>query len=130
MNGQPWQGQSILVVEDDASIREILEEILAIENHQAALVADGEAAVDYLDQNTYDILISDLGLPGIDGWKVIEHARRRNYGIGVIAITSWQDKKTVARMKIEHVDFVLWKPFRFGQLKNALNFVIGRMKHA
>ena len=66
----------ILIVEDDTGVREILGDLLKSGQTIVNLVADGEQAVIHLQNHHYDLIITDLGLPGISGWDVADAARR------------------------------------------------------
>jgi DNA-binding NtrC family response regulator len=81
----------------------------------------GEKALEYLDQFAFDILVTDLRLPGIDGTRVIEAARVRYPGIIAIVITGYGTvKDAVEAIKRGASDFVA-KPFQFDELLHVLD---------
>jgi len=81
----------------------------------------GEKALEYLDQFAFDVLITDLRLPGIDGTRVIEAARERYPGIIAIVITGYGTvKDAVEAIKRGASDFVA-KPFQFDELVHVLD---------
>jgi DNA-binding NtrC family response regulator len=81
----------------------------------------GEKAVEYLDQFAFDILITDLRLPGIDGTRVIDAAKQRYPGIVAIVITGYGTvRDAVEAMKRGASDYVT-KPFQFDELVHVLD---------
>ena len=96
-------------------------ERLAERGFEVAEAATGEKALEYLDQFAFDVLVTDLRLPGIDGTKVIEAARERYPGIITIVITGYTTvKDAVASMKRGASDYVA-KPFQFDELIHVLD---------
>ena len=66
----------VLVVDDEASIRDLLAKTLALAEYDVDLSPDGRAALERLRIIPYDLLITDLKMPGVDGLTVIKEARR------------------------------------------------------
>jgi len=60
---------AILVVDDDEQIREILADMLAMDGHETVTCADGPSALQALDHRSFDLMITDLGMPGMSGWS-------------------------------------------------------------
>ena len=72
------ESKHILVVDDDAGLRELLQEYLAAQGFQVAAVADGTQMDAYLSQHAVDLLILDLMLPGEDGLSLARRLRTRS----------------------------------------------------
>ncbi len=66
-NGAPETGTKILIIDDEAAIRESLEALLTLEGFSVVLAADGAIGLDLLSRNGYDLLLLDLALPGESG---------------------------------------------------------------
>ncbi len=116
----------VLVVEDDNSIRNILNDLLQLEKHKVVLAADGKSALKHLQSQTFDIMITDLGLPDLTGCDLARAARRFQEQIGIISISSWQGKET-EKMAVESgIDIAIWKPFRFDQIVESIGEIAGR----
>src|SRR5512134_674746 len=77
----------ILVADDEASIRELLSKTLALADYDVDVAQDGRAAIDRLRSTHYDLLITDLKMPGMDGLTVIREARRYRADLPIIIIT-------------------------------------------
>ena len=111
----------ILFVDDESALRSLMAERLAERGFEVAEAETGEKALEYLDQFAFDILITDLRLPGIDGTRVIEAARERYPGIVAIVITGYGTvKDAVDAIKRGASDFVA-KPFQFDELIHVLD---------
>ena len=110
----------ILIVEDEASLREITAERL-IENGYRVTQADtGETACSLLTDFAFDIVITDLRLPGMDGMAVIEKARELYSEIVAVVVTGYGTvPDAVAAIKRGASDFVT-KPFQFDHLLHIL----------
>jgi len=67
----------ILVVDDEAILRDLLADILAGDGHQVDIACDGLEALDWLDQHHYDAVFTDLHMPGLDGPSLYEVIRQR-----------------------------------------------------
>jgi len=67
----------ILIVEDDQSIRELYPRALRRLEAELVIIDNGEAALDYLERNHVDLLLTDINLPGISGIHLMKHARLR-----------------------------------------------------
>jgi CheY-like chemotaxis protein len=80
----------VLLVDDEPTVREVLAMQLAEEGYDVAESGDGSAALDLLDQRgPFDLLVSDLAMPGLDGVALIREAQRRQPGLPAILITGY-----------------------------------------
>ena len=102
----------MLVVDDEASIRDMLAKALGLADYDVETVADGRGAIERLRVAAYDLLVTDLRMPGIDGLTVIREARRLRADLPVIIITGYSSESAA----IEAIDLgvfgYLTKPFR------------------
>ena len=102
----------ILVADDEASIRELLAKTLALADYDVDVAHDGRAAVERLRATPYDLLITDLKMPGIDGLGVIREARRYRPDLPVIIITGFSTEASAIEAIDLGVSGYLTKPFR------------------
>jgi DNA-binding NtrC family response regulator len=110
----------LLFIDDEATLRGLMAERLAERGFEVVEAESGERALELLDQFAFDIVITDLRLPGIDGSRVIEAARDRYPGIVAIVITGFGTvKDAVDAIKRGASDFVA-KPFQFDELMHVL----------
>jgi DNA-binding NtrC family response regulator len=111
----------LLIVEDEASLREVVSERLTDEGYDVVQAANGEEAIDRLAEFAFDIVITDLRLPGVDGGKVLEAAVARYPEIIGIVVTGYGTvKDAVEAIKRGATDFVT-KPFQFDELLHVLD---------
>ncbi|MCP4567670.1 MAG: response regulator [FCB group bacterium] len=114
----------ILIVEDDESIRSVLNDLLTTDKTELFLAPDGESAVPYLEAGQIDLLITDLGLPGMSGWEVAITAKRYLSDLRIVAITSWRGPEVEQRLAESDLDAVIWKPFKLKHVCETLDHII------
>jgi DNA-binding NtrC family response regulator len=112
---------NILLVDDEDALRGVVAERLQDEGFTVVEAPSGEAALDQLQRFAFDIVVSDLRLPGIDGRDVIDAALERYPGILAIVVTGYATvKDAVDVIKRGAADFVA-KPFHFDELLHVIN---------
>jgi len=102
----------VLVVDDEATIRDLLSKTLALAEYDVDLAPDGRTALERLRMIPYDLLITDLKMPGVDGLAVIREARRLKADIPVIIITGFSTEASAIEAVNLGVSGYLTKPFR------------------
>jgi excisionase family DNA binding protein len=115
----------ILVVDDEASIRDLLSKTLALAEYDVDTVTDGRTALERLRLYPYDLLIADLKMPGIDGLSVIREAKRLKTDLPVIIITGYSTETAAIEALNLGVSGYLTKPFRVPQVLSAAARAIG-----
>lgn len=115
----------VLVVDDEASIRDLLSKTLALAEYDVDLAVDGSAAIDRVRMSTYDLLIVDLKMPGVDGLTVIREARRYSAELPVIIITGFSSEASAIEAVNLGVAGYLTKPFRVPQVLAAAAKALG-----
>jgi DNA-binding NtrC family response regulator len=79
----------ILIIDDEAAIRESLETLLVLEGYLVDLAAEGQAGLKCIDTRSYDLVLLDLALPGQNGLEVLARIRERQPNLPVIMITAY-----------------------------------------
>ena len=115
----------ILVVDDEESIRELLSKTLALADYEVDLAPDGRTALDRLRLISYDLLITDLRMPGVDGLTVIREARRLKAELPVIIITGYSSEASAIEAINLGVQGYLTKPFRVPRVLAAAAKALG-----
>lgn len=111
----------LLLIDDEEALRSVVAERLTGEGYQVTQAADGEAALAALDGFAFDVIVSDLRLPGVDGAQVIDAAIKRYPSIVAIVVTGYGTvKDAVDMIKLGAADFIA-KPFQFDELMHVLN---------
>jgi len=81
------QGPRILLVDDNAVVRDMLVDLVGSLGYSADAAGDGAEALALFDQGQYDVVLTDLLMPGMSGWEVLAALRQREPRIPVIIIT-------------------------------------------
>ena len=111
---------SILVVDDERSMREFLEILLTKEGYQVSLAASGEEAFKVLENNSFDLTITDIRMQDIDGIDVLKKAKALNPESVVIMISAFATAETaVEAMKEGAYDYIP-KPFKVRDFKKIV----------
>src|SRR5687767_8345079 len=115
----------VLIVDDEASIRDLLSKTLALAEYDVDLAPDGRTALERLRIIPYDLLITDLKMPGVDGLTVIKEARRLKTDIPVIIITGFSTESSAIEAVNLGVSGYLTKPFRVPRVLAAAAKALG-----
>src|SRR3989441_12257245 len=108
---------SILVVDDEPPIRELLRKFLTARDYQVRVASDGQQALALVDQKSPDIIVLDVHMPGMNGIEVLRRLRAKNYAGGVIFLTSSQDETLLQEgLELGSVD-ILGKPVDLERLE-------------
>lgn len=99
----------------------MLAEILAADGHEVVQAAGGREALDRLQAGlAADLVLTDLGMPGMTGWDVAEAVKARWPELRVGLITCWGDRPDESRPETRRADFVLAKPVTQQKLREAI----------
>lgn len=112
----------LLLVEDNPDVAETLAELLQAEGHRVEMVACGERGLEVLRARPLDAVISDIGLPGMDGLALARCLRDDPdlSRIKLVALTGFGDAATEARIKAAGFDRCLIKPVQLDALRRCL----------
>ncbi len=119
----------VLVVEDDNAIAAGLCAGLRESGHAVDWLDNGAQADQSLAQGQHDLLVLDLGLPGMDGARVLQQARKRNNALAVIIVTARDSVTERVRILDLGADDYLIKPFAFAEFAARIRALI-RRRHA
>jgi excisionase family DNA binding protein len=115
----------VLVVDDEATIRDLLSKTLALAEYDVDMAPDGRTALERLRIIPYDLLITDLKMPGVDGLTVIREARRLKADLPVIIITGFSNEASAIEAVNLGVSGYLTKPFRVPRVLAAASKALG-----
>lgn len=112
--------QTILVVDDEAKMRRLLEIMLTQMGHGVLQAGDGKEALEVLDSNTVDLVITDLKMPKLDGIGLLQQLREQNNDTPVIVVTAYGTVETaVNAMKYGASDYIV-RPFELDAVESAV----------
>lgn len=115
----------VLVVDDEESIRELLSKMLAMAEYDVDTAPDGRTGIERLRQQPYDLFISDLKMPNVDGIALIREARHLASSMPVLIITGYSSEQSAIEAVNLGVTGYLTKPFRAPQVLAATARAIG-----
>ena len=102
----------ILVVDDESILRSLLEKILKKEGYEVLLAASGKEAIEILECEKADIIISDIKMPEMDGFALLRAVKEKYPSIGVIMMTAYADAYSVKDALLLGADDYITKPFK------------------
>ena len=118
----------LLVVEDDEVLGEAITQRIAKQGHGVDLVTTGLDANNILKHQTYELIILDLNLPGLNGDRVLENIRNRESDVPVLILTARDSVTDRIELLDLGADDYLTKPFDFGELEARCRALLRRKK--
>jgi signal transduction histidine kinase/CheY-like chemotaxis protein len=106
----------ILVVDDEEPVRELLCDILEDEGVEVTLAANGAEALARFEPGKFDAVLTDLGMPGMNGWELLRKISERDQRVPLAVITGWGELVSTHEEKAARIEWVLTKPFSLSQI--------------
>jgi signal transduction histidine kinase/ActR/RegA family two-component response regulator/uncharacterized membrane protein affecting hemolysin expression len=121
----PMRRLRVLLVDDDPIIIKALEDALGGDGHATVAASGGQAGLIALDEalrahQPFELVVTDLGMPSVDGRRVAEVVKNSSPGTPVIMLTGWGTRMIAEKDLPPHVDRVLGKPPRLAELRAAI----------
>ena len=125
----PVRRGKLLIVDDEPMVRKLLGDMLRGMAQYYETAEDGEQALAVFDAavdagEPFDLVMTDLGMPGMSGWDVVEAIKQRSPETPVVLITGWGDQLDAQKMKVSRVDSVIAKPFKAEDIRRTLSKAI------
>jgi len=115
----------ILVIDDEKEVGDVLWDLLTREGHDVAVCAESESGLARLECEAWDLVITDLGMPGVSGWEIARHVKLRHPRTPVIMVTGWGDRIEPDEARARGVAHVVSKPFRKEHLLEIVGLALG-----
>jgi CheY-like chemotaxis protein len=116
----------ILWVDDEEMIRLLGKSMLKTLGHDADMASSGAEALEYLAKgNEYDLVITDVGMPEMSGWQLVEKIKSEGYTTKMAVLTGWGSEISQEDKDRYNVAYVLGKPVALKDLKALINDVLG-----
>ena len=120
----PMQGKHkkarILVIDDEADVRELLRDILSDAGHDVEMAHNGCVGIEMFEKQPYDLVLTDLGMPVMSGWEVAGKIRQMNKCVPIALVTGWNVVLDDAALHSSGVNLVVHKPFQVDQVLNLV----------
>lgn len=117
----------ILVIEDEELVRDILYKGLSFAHHQVTVAKNGSEGIEIFQNNVFDIVLTDLGMPNLSGWDVCKVIKEMSPNTPVGIITGWKVEIDEKENEGKMPDFIISKPFDFNEILNKINELL--MEH-
>lgn len=118
---------SILIVDDDTNLLSVLKTLFA-ESHAVTTCSDGSEAVEICKKRHFDVVLSDIIMPGASGLDVLKQVRKSDPNTIVILITGYASLETAIDAIREGAYDYITKPFKLEQLKNVVKNALERVQ--
>ncbi len=115
---------SILVIDDDTGMTETMKDILDEHGMEVAIANDGYYAINLVNERSFDIILSDIKMPGINGVETLKEIKKIRPNIRVIMMTAYTSDELVEEAKEEGAYKVVFKPLPVGELINVIGEII------
>lgn len=114
------QNLDILVIDDEEAVREIVKDILKEFGHRVTVAANGKEGIDACSEKHFDLVLTDLGMPGISGVSVASIIKKHKPQLPVMLLTGWDVDKEDDELLKSGIDIVLHKPIQIRELAAAI----------
>jgi GAF domain-containing protein len=114
----PRAAASVLVIDDEADVRELVADVLASHGYEITVAAGGREGLACFEATHYDVVLTDVGMPDLDGWEVARAIKSSRADTPVLLLTGWADAAEPAAAV--RVDGILKKPFALDELAAAV----------
>ncbi len=116
----------ILVIDDEETVRDVIGKALSREDHEVTLAKSGEEGLRLFREKGFDIVLTDLGMPGISGWDICRMVKNINPNVIVGMITGWGMELDRERMKECGIDFLIAKPFEIEKIGETISEYVSK----
>jgi DNA-binding NtrC family response regulator len=118
--------ERILIVDDEKNVRVLYSRVLQKEGYQVECASSGSEAIEKLAAKSFDLVVTDLKMNGIDGLDVVKQGKAVNRGLPFILISGYGTAQTAASAANEGADIFLMKPIEMTELKSAVKKALGK----
>lgn len=125
MKKKEKESMTILVIDDDDRVRALIKDILLFGGFQVIEASDGKTGVTYLEEGErVQMVLTDLGMPGMNGWDVVKAIKSKTPQIPVALITGWGVNLDEERIEESGVDWIIGKPFQVNDILETVRLFI------
>jgi CheY-like chemotaxis protein len=114
-----------LVVDDEEEVADVVADILTTAGHTAVVAGNGQAAVDRLSAERFDLVFTDLAMPGMTGWQVARAVKDKTPEVPVVMMSGFGVEVAPDELRSNGVDLVLAKPLQIRDVLNAVASMLG-----
>jgi GAF domain-containing protein/CheY-like chemotaxis protein len=115
----------VLVIDDEPFVRDTLGEMLRQQHHDVVLADDGASGLARFRESAFDVVMTDLAMPGMSGWQVAQAVKAVRPQVPVVLVTGWGVEVQADQLHAHGVDRVMTKPFRFEDVQDIVASIRG-----
>lgn len=113
--------KKILVVDDDSMIRNMTSRLLNLLGYTVSVFEDSVEALSHFMKGSIEVVLTDLEMPGLNGWEFAQNIKEYTPGVPVILMTGTDMENLGSGLRKGNVDFLLTKPFRMKELDRIVS---------
>ena len=110
----------VLVIDDEPFVRDTLGEILRQQHHQVVVANDGVSGLARFSESPFDLVMTDLAMPGMSGWQVAQAVKAARPQVPVVLVTGWGVEVQPDELETHGIARVMTKPFRFEDVQEIV----------
>ncbi|MBI2467446.1 MAG: GAF domain-containing protein [Candidatus Rokubacteria bacterium] len=118
--GAPEAGARVLVIEDEERVRDTLADMLRQARHEVVVASRGAEGLERFRSDSFDLVVTDLGMPGMSGWQVALAVKALRPEVPVVLVTGWGVELPPEQLRASGVDRVMTKPIRFDEVREVV----------
>jgi CheY-like chemotaxis protein len=115
----------ILIVDDEPFVRDLLEKVLRRGGHEVVATANAAEALEKLRTSRFDLVLTDVVMPGMDGFDLLRRVKTSHPEIKVIVLTGYARTQSISDFLLHGADDYLAKPFQVHELVASVDRVTG-----
>ncbi len=113
-------GGRILVAEDNKAFRDLVSKVLAFMGFEVAVAGNGVEALSLFIERSFDLVLTDLEMPIMDGWGLTNFIKERSPSTPVVLMTGADRGSVLKKVKSAPIDSVIFKPFSLSDFQNTV----------
>ncbi len=117
---------NVLIVDDQAGVRHLLDAVVKEEGHQSFMGANGLEAVEFVKSSTPDLIFMDIRMPGMDGTQALEIILKMNLNIEIVMMTAFAEKEVIDKAANGNVRYLI-KPFDIDEIRSIIRHKAAEM---
>ncbi|MBW1839455.1 MAG: sigma-54-dependent Fis family transcriptional regulator, partial [Deltaproteobacteria bacterium] len=118
----------ILVIDDNEWIRDTLKQLLAMSGYQVDVANDGEKGIKKVKSQNYDVVLTDIQMPKVDGMELLKQIKEYNPALPVVMITGFPTVDTAIQAMRQGASDFITKPFRYEQVSMTVDKLMNERK--
>ncbi len=122
----PPQPLKILIIDDEAPVRDLLADIVMALGHEPTSYGTGLEAISAYVPGSYDLILTDVGMPGLTGWQIADVIRALDPDVMLVFVTGWADDVSPDALAEAAVDRMIAKPFSIEDVQQAIEATVAR----